>query len=414
MHKKKIEKYENFIKKIVLTFGLLMIYIIGQSIPLPGYVISLQYSNGSSIEKLLALTTGGVFRSPTLFSLGMGPYMIVSILISILLLADRDRAAEYSQSRKGRIQVFATFLMALLQAIPIAFNLRNSVLPTLSNLSELNLLLITVLSLSVGGMLISWIASINSTYGLGGPFILILPGIIGGLTKSLATSYSSVLIHPIRVCILIFITIIFVFAASALYSAEYRMDVQRIGIDRRSRDAYSAFRILMAGTMPLMFATTIMYVPRYLTQFFQIQNKNILNYFNLDHLGGIIIYALVIYMLGILFSFVNIMPSQIADDLKESGDYILNVTPGNSTKKFITKRVILFSVFGNLFLSAVVTLPLFFGIWANNKVYTSFSNYFAMLFVLIAIFDNLRQDIDFIYYKDNYNLFDGSKKRKIL
>ena len=99
------------------------------------------------------------------------------------------------------------------------------------------------------------------------------------------------------------------------------------------------------------------------------------------------------------------MPEQIAQDLKESSDYIVGVNPGHDSQRYITRRVFVFAILGSLYLATVVITPLLIGYWTGNEIYTNFSNYFAMLFVLISILDTVRQDIDFLYYKDNYSLF---------
>ncbi|MDG4980012.1 preprotein translocase subunit SecY [Lactococcus lactis] len=351
-----------------------------------------------------------MFSSPTLLALGMGPYMTVSILLSVGLFANREVASQISQEMRGRLEIIGIFIMALLQSIPLAFNLRNSVISKMNFLSPFAVFLFTILCFVVGALLISWLASLNVIYGLGGPFILILPGIMKGITGSLVANYNSVLIHLDRLLPLILATIVFVGVTVAIYFAEYRFDVQRIGIDQYSKEGYLAFRLLIAGSMPLMFATTLMYFPAYLMQLFHYRNEFVLGLFNVRQFSGILTYGLILYLLGILFSFVNIMPDQIAKDLKESGDYLVGVTPGEATKKYINKRVWGVSLIGSLFLPIVVTLPLFVGLVTGHPSISNLSNYFAMLFVLVVIYDNLQQDVKFLLYKNNYELF-GTNRR---
>ncbi|WP_315992760.1 hypothetical protein [Lactococcus lactis] len=74
------------------------------------------------------MTTGGLFSSPTLLALGMGPYMTVSILLSVGYFTNREVASQISQEMRGRLEIIGIFIMALLQSIPLAFNLRNSVI----------------------------------------------------------------------------------------------------------------------------------------------------------------------------------------------------------------------------------------------------------------------------------------------
>jgi preprotein translocase subunit SecY len=141
-------------------------------------------------------------------------------------------------------------------------------------------------------------------------------------------------------------------------------------------------------------------------------NTTVMNLFDVTKIQGIWMYGIVIYLLGFAFSFVNVVPDQTAKDMKESGDYVIGVQPGIATERYITRRVIFFAVFGSMFLAIVVIFPMLLGYWLHNRMYTNLSNYFAMLFVLISIFDNLRQDIDMLYYKDSYGLFNVKVKRR--
>ncbi|HGF7723023.1 TPA: preprotein translocase subunit SecY [Enterococcus faecium] len=407
-----MKKYSELIKKSAFTIMILLFFYIGQGTPVPGYSPDFRMSNGNfSLEKMLSLTTGGLFSSPTILTLGMGPYMTVSILLSVSLFANRELASQISQETRGRLEIILIFIMAILQSIPVAFSLRNTVIPQIKFLSPLNIFLFTILCFVVGALLISWLASLNVVYGMGGPFILILPGILKGITGSLVANYNSILVHFDRLGIFIILSILFVGITVTIYFAEYRFDIQRIGIDKYSKDAYLGFRLLIAGSMPLMFATTLMYFPAYIMQLFHYRNEFVLSLFDITKLNGILMYGIILYLLGILFSFVNIMPDQISKDLQESGDYILGVRPGQETKRYITKRIWAVTIIGSLFLPLIVTVPLWTGLKTGHQSISNMSNYFAMLFVLVVIYDNLQQDVNFLLYKNNYELFD-TKRRK--
>lgn len=407
-----MKKYSELIKKGIFTIVVLMLFYIGQGIPVPGYSINFRLPGENfSLEKMLSLTTGGLFSSPTLLALGMGPYMTVSILLSVCLFANRDLSSQISQEDRGRIEIVSIFIMAVLQSIPLAFNLKDSVISKISFLSSLEIFLLTMLCFVVGALLISWLASLNVIYGLGGPFILILPGIMKGITGSLSANYNSILSHLDRLLIFVLISILFVGVTIAIYFAEYHFDVQRIGIDKQTKDSYLAFRLLIAGSMPLMFATTMMYFPAYIMQLVHYRNHFILSLFDITQLSGILTYGIILYLLGVLFSFVNIMPDQISKDLKESGDYIIGVIPGSETKRYINKRVWIISGIGSLFLPLIVTIPLLGGLLTGHQSISNMSNYFAMIFVLVVIYDNLQQDVKFLRYKNNFELF--GKNRRI-
>ena len=408
-----MNKKSELIKKGFFTIGILLLFYIGQGIPVPGYIVNFKLPDAEfSFEKILSLTTGGIFSSPTLFTLGMGPYMTMSILSSVILFSNKEFAKRISKETRGRMEIIGIFVLAILQSIPVAFTLKESVIPKMNFMSPFGVFLFTILCFATGTLFISWLASLNVVYGIGGPFILILPGIMRGVTGGLIANYQSILCHFDRFLVFLLFNILFIGIAIALYSAEYRFDIQRIGIDRYSKDAYISFRLLIAGSMPLMFGTTLMYFPAYIMRLLCVRNEFILSLFDVTKTKGILVYGVILYLLGILFSFVGVMPDQITKDLKESGDYIIGVNPGKDTEKYITKRVWGITAMGSLFLPLIVITPLLVGLFTNHPSITAMSNYFAMIFVFVVIFDNLQQDVNFLLHRKNYNLFD-SKRRNL-
>lgn len=286
-----MKKYRDLTHRLSVTFLLIAVYSLGQNIPVPMFATNFRVSGAPSTGKLLSVITGGVFESPTLFSLGMGPYMVVSILTSIIFLTARDQMGQLSKEQKGRIQIWVTLLFAVLQAIPLTFNILRTAKPIVAGQTVTTMFAITGLVFVTGAMMAAWMASFNAQFGVGGPFVMIIPGIVTGITGSLQEVNTSILQHLDRALILAVITLVFMYVTTALCSAEYHMDVQRIGIDRRSKDAYFGFRILVGGTMPLMFATTFMYFPAYIMQAFGWHNATMTQLFDVKHLSGIVIYG---------------------------------------------------------------------------------------------------------------------------
>lgn len=401
-----MKKHDDLLRRSGSTILLLLLYIIGQSIPLPFFEIVLKATQDSSIEHMLALTTGGTFSNPTLFALGLAPYMFITIFLSVFTAINREWAKRISRELRGKIQVWGIFLFAFLQAFVMAISFYgNQQIFDKGTVSAGLVIPTTMLFLIAGALLIAWLASMNVEFGVGGPFVMILPGIVTSITKSLLQIYPALEGHSGRMIILLILTVGFIFITERLYTAEYRIKIQRPIIANQTMRPYLAFRILIAGTFPLMFSSTLMALPEQLLKLLHINSAHIQAFFNLVTLQGTIMYAVVLYTLGVLFSFINLMPIQIAEDMQEQGDYIIGLKPGRTTKHYLVKRVSLWAAVGSLYLVFVAVVPLLIGHVAHKSIYTNFSTYFAMWFVLIAIFDNVRQDLEFLYYKDNYQLF---------
>src|SRR5690606_20795244 len=61
------------------------------------------------------------------------------------------------------------------------------------------------------------------------------------------------------------------------------------------------------------------------------------------------------------YTFVQINPVQMADQMKKNGGYIPGVRPGKTTQTYLTRVMTRITLSGALFLAAISILPIFFG-----------------------------------------------------
>lgn len=71
-------------------------------------------------------------------------------------------------------------------------------------------------------------------------------------------------------------------------------------------------------------------------------------------------YILILFVFSIAFAFVNVSGQQIADRMKQSGDYIYGVYPGEDTSRFINRLVLRFALIGAVFNVTLAGLPILF------------------------------------------------------
>ena len=95
---KKDTLFSFFAPKFMTTAVILTIYILGSSIPIPlGDTVAEAKSN--YIMQLTSSATGGNLTKLTLMSMGLGPYMIVMILWSVLVILGNLSEKESSYVR---------------------------------------------------------------------------------------------------------------------------------------------------------------------------------------------------------------------------------------------------------------------------------------------------------------------------
>ena len=101
-------------KKILITFGLLIVTRIGAYLPIPGINPSVIYdayrASSSNITEYLNFFSGGAFSNFSIFMLGVMPYISTEIIFQLLMLVvpSLKKLAEDPQGQKKIQQYTAT------------------------------------------------------------------------------------------------------------------------------------------------------------------------------------------------------------------------------------------------------------------------------------------------------------------
>ncbi|OQQ86785.1 hypothetical protein [Ligilactobacillus salivarius] len=103
------------------TAVILTIYILGSSIPIPlGDTVAEAKSN--YIMQLTSSATGGNLTKLMLMSMGLGPYMVVMILWSVLAMIKPLGLGNLSEKESGYVRNLITLVVSIIQAIGIVMN----------------------------------------------------------------------------------------------------------------------------------------------------------------------------------------------------------------------------------------------------------------------------------------------------
>lgn len=406
----KMKNQKELIRRIIASFFLLFIVEIGKHIQVPFFISEkIPEESTSLILKFLATSTGGNFTVPTLFSLGMGPYMTALIIWTMISMIDTESIGNLSTKRIGYIQRSLTLLFAILQSCALVLKFRSSMIDQKAIGGSIVLLFLgAVLLLTAGGLFVAWLADINIDKGIGGQSLFIVPGLLMNIPAMLISGQTeSVHLSQNFLIGLVMVTLVFIYLTLFLYNAEYRINIERTGIDSRFNNSYIPIRLLPAGAMPFMFAVTVFSMPQLLllnekwgdTGF----SNFITTYFSFNNVRGVFTYGLILYVLGYGFSFINVRPYDIAKNLKETGDYILNVAPGKQTERYILKRLSTVALLGNSYLVIVSMIPLLIGL--QNQIISNLAFYFGSIFMLIIILETITNEIRFLFSRHTYRIF---------
>ncbi|MHC5268406.1 accessory Sec system protein translocase subunit SecY2 [Enterococcus sp. LJL98] len=405
-----MEKNKNLIRKICWSILFLFLLQIGKHIYVPGFFINENMlQDQSTLARLLSSATGGQYGAPTLFSLGMSPYMTGLIIWSTITMIDIDAINNLSIKQRSFYQKLLTLIFTVLQAIGLVFRFKANIsFEHLERFSQVQIMALAVLIVTAGGMVLTWLADMNCEKGVGAQSVFIIPSLIANLPAMLVSGQSKEIpFNGWTIGFIVGITLLFVVLTLYLYKAEYRLPIERTGIDSQFNQSYIPIRLLTAGAMPYMFATTIFSLPQLLLLNQSLSNTPLswflTTFFSFNTVQGILTYGLIIFILAIGFSFVNIRPHDIAKNMKYSGDYILGVVPGDKTEKYVRDKLLLIASTGNLYLVVVSVIPLFVGL--HVPFVSNLALFFGSTFMLIIILDNLYQELEFLYFNHLYSIF---------
>lgn len=342
------EKKESIIRyKLIYTVLILLVYLLGKSMPLYGVDVSAYMDTNVDAETLLIQTISGDIYQCSLFALGISPYMISSIIVQIVSSCrSTESKGRISPKKVNRMSIILTFVLAVFQAVLHVRELQFAV--------EGNMLLVArtvaVFEMIAGVMMILWLSSRNKKYGIGGQSVLIFVNIVEGIIATLSGHTGRNLVVPLLVSAFVIIIMVI------MENAEKRIPVQRISIHNIYADKnYLAIKLNPIGVMPAMFSTAFFMIPQLLISglsWLFPGNPDIMWWqenMALSKPLGIVAYILILYCITIGFSRVFVNPKEITEQFLKSGDSILNLHAGRDTKRYLSGSIV-----GLSFLSATV------------------------------------------------------------
>src|SRR5690606_39555502 len=122
-------------------------------------------------------------------------------------------------------------------------------------------------------------------------------------------------------------------------------------------------KVNAAGVIPVIFAVSFIITPPTIASFFgpNAVTEWIQKYFDYTQPIGMVIYVALIIAFTYFYTFVQVNPEQMADNLKKQGGYIPGIRPGKNTETYLTRVINRLTFVGSLFLAAVSGLPLILG-----------------------------------------------------
>jgi preprotein translocase, SecY subunit len=371
-------------KKLLFVLLILLIYRIGNAVPVPYVNVELlnEYFNANLSDTVLGLLnamSGSALSRATVLALSIQPYINASIIIQLLTVAipalERlsKEGGEEGREKINRITRYTTVGLGVILGMSYYFMLRNSDPSMLTTTKIWPYMFVIILAFTAGSAFVMWLGEQITEFGIGNGISMILfANIISRIPSGVSTIFTNVVADPAHTWYKYLLMLLGMLALIILIvfidNSERRLPVQyaKRVVGRKvygGPNTYLPIKVNMSGVLPIIFAQSIASMPATIHAFVN-GDKTSWAYRNIWS-NTSTVYAICYFLLIIFFSYfyssIQYNPVEIANNMKKNGGFIPGFRPGRPTSEFIGKVINKITIFGALYLAVVALLPIITG-----------------------------------------------------
>jgi preprotein translocase subunit SecY len=371
-------------RKLLFVLLIIVVFRLGSQIPAPGVNTANVQScindvQDNSVYSLINLFSGGALLQLTIFALGIMPYITASIILQLLVVVIPRLEALKKEGQAGQTKItqytrYLTLALALLQATGIVALARSGQLlqgcdKELLYNDNVSTFLVMVLTMTAGTAVIMWLGELITDRGIGnGMSILIFTQVVATFPGSLWSVQRSR--GWWTFAIVMAIGLVIVAAVIFIEQAQRRIPVQyaRRMVGRKmfgGSSTYIPLKVNQAGIIPVIFASSLLYLPAMAVQFNQNKNPqpSWVGWLNTYLVGGSHpLYMAVYFALIIFFTYfyvsITFNPTEVADNMKKYGGFIPGIRAGKPTEDYLSYVLSRITLPGALYLGLISLIPL--------------------------------------------------------
>ncbi len=380
--------------KILFTLFIFVLYRFGTTVPVPGVDLDAikeftDAATTSGFVGLMNLFSGGALTRMSVFALGIMPYITASIILQLLAVVIPKLQALQEEGETGRKVItqwtrYLTVILALLQATGFSFLFHSGQLTggidLIPDYTPRNVIII-VITMTAGTALLMWFGELITQRGIGnGMSLLIFISIISQIPSQLAIlnansqTYQFIIILAVMVGLTI--GIIFIEQGQRRIPVQFSKRVRGRKV-MGGQSTYIPLKVNMAGVIPVIFATSIMYFPALIASVLPPDGwgatvRNWIDTNLLSSSGGgfspslwyIFVLALLVVFFTYFYTAIQFDPARQADMIQRQGGFIPGIRPGRATEQYLAYVLSRITLPGALYLALVTILPSVLGwIW---------------------------------------------------
>ncbi|MGL4342322.1 MAG: preprotein translocase subunit SecY, partial [Lactococcus lactis] len=380
--------------RILFTIFILFVFRLGAHITVPGVnVQNLTEVSNLPFLNMMNLVSGNAMQNYSLFAMGVSPYITASIIVQLLQMDILPKFVEWSkQGEIGRRKLnqatrYITLVLAMAQSIGITAGFQAmSSLNIVQNPNWQSYLMIGAI-LTTGSMVVTWMGEQINEKGFGsGVSVIIFAGIVSSIPSAVKSVYdekflnvrpSEIPMSWLFVIGLVLSAIIIIYVTTFVQQAERKVPIQYTKLTQGApTSSYLPLRVNPAGVIPVIFAGSITTAPATILQFLQRSQGSNVGWLSTlqDALSyttwtGMLFYALLIVLFTFFYSFVQVNPEKMAENLQKQGSYIPSVRPGKGTEKYVSRLLMRLATVGALFLGLISIIPIAAqNVWGLPKI----------------------------------------------
>ncbi len=376
-------------RKILFTLGMVILYRAGATLPSPGVnyvnvqqcITEVSGGAGAQIYSLINLFSGGALLQLSVFAVGVMPYITASIIVQLLTVViprfeELRKEGQAGQAKMTQYTRYLSIALAVLQAtsiVALAANgglLQNCSVEILEDKAIFNLVVIVIV-MTAGAALVMWMGELVTERGIGnGMSLLIFAGIAAAIPAEgkaiLDTRGGPVFAAVCGAALLIIIGVVFVEQGQRRIPVQYAKRM----VGRKmygGTSTYLPLKVNQAGVIPVIFASSLIYIPHLITQLIQSGRGGPGNgwwdRFVADHLTNPAdpLYVAIYFGLIIFFTYfyvsITFNPEERADEMKKFGGFIPGIRPGKPTADYLSYVLNRITLPGSIYLGVIAVLP---------------------------------------------------------
>ncbi|MGI5419356.1 preprotein translocase subunit SecY [Actinomadura luteofluorescens] len=361
---------------------MIVVFRIGSILPTPNVNVKVlketadAAKDSNQLYGLVDLFSGGALLKLSVFALGIMPYITASIILQLLTVVIPRLEALKKEGQAGTTKItqytrYLTVGLAILQATGIvAMASTGQLFQGISGSGDILydkgiFPIVTMVIIMVSGTtVIMWLGELVTDRGVGnGMSILIFTQVVAVFPAQFWSIYKTkngfVFAIVILVGLAIMAGVVFVEQAQRRIPVQYAKRM----VGRRmygGTSTYIPLKVNQAGIIPIIFASSLLYLPVLATQLWPNTKwlQKVQPYLQQDNAWHMGIFFVFIIFFTYFYVAITFNPTEVADNMKKYGGFIPGIRPGRPTAEYLDFVLTRITTPGALYLGLVSLIPM--------------------------------------------------------